>query len=68
MEENSKWKTTALAIGGIGGLLVGLTAAFLFIRSREENETDTRLTSSQGMKIGLGIVALLKQIAEGGIK
>jgi len=68
MEENSKWKTMVFAIGGLAGLLTGLAAAFLFIRSREMSEEDLKLTSGQGVKIGMGVVTLLKTIVEGGSK
>lgn len=66
MEENSNWKKPIMLIGGVGGLLVGLAAAYLYIRSKEEGDIERKFTSSQGMKIGLGVVSLLKQIADGG--
>ena len=66
MEENLNWKKPVMLIGGIGGLLVGLAAAYLYIRSTEEGDPERKFTSSQGMKLGLGVVSLLKQIADGG--
>lgn len=54
-----------MLLGGFGGLLVGLAAAWLFIRSHDE-DTNPRLTSGEGMKIGLGVVNFLRQIASGG--
>jgi hypothetical protein len=65
MEENSNWKKTVMILGGFGGLLVGLAAAWLFIRSHDE-DSNPRLTSGEGMKIGLGVVNFLRQIASGG--
>jgi hypothetical protein len=64
MQENTKWKTVTYIIGGTLGLATGLAAAFLFIRGREESEGDHRITSGQGVKIGLGIITLLRQITE----
>lgn len=64
MQENSKWKTISYIVGGAVGLLTGVTAAYLFIRAREESEGDHSITSGQGVKIGLGIVTFLRQIAD----
>ena len=68
MEDNSNWKTMAFVIGGLAGLFTGLAAAFLFIRSREQSEGDRKITSGEGVKIGLGVVSLLKLITEGKAK
>jgi len=64
MQENSQWKTITYILGGAIGLITGLTAAFLFIRAREDSEGDHSITSGQGVKIGLGIVTLLRQITD----
>ena len=66
MEENSNWKTLALVIGGAAGLLTGLAAAFILIRKREAGEGQLSINSGEGLKIGMGIVGLLKQISESG--
>jgi hypothetical protein len=66
MPENSKWKTNVLVIGGIAGLLTGLAAAFLFVRSREQSDSDLKITSGHGVQIGLSVVSLLKTIISGG--
>lgn len=66
MPEDKKWKTMVFTIGGAAGLLIGLAAAFLFIRTREQSEGDYKMTSGQGLKIGMNIVSLLKMITEGG--
>ncbi|MRS02258.1 hypothetical protein EG832_03360 [bacterium] len=64
MEENSNWKTLTYIIGGAVGLATGLAAAFLFIRARGESEGDHKITSGQGVKIGMGIITLLRQITD----
>lgn len=68
MEENSNWKTLTLVIGGAAGLLTGLAAAFILIRQREANEGQLSINSGEGLKIGMGIVGLLKQISESGLR
>jgi hypothetical protein len=64
MQENSQWKTISYIIGGTVGLITGVAAAYLFIRGRENSEGDHKITSGQGVKIGLGIVTLLRQITD----
>jgi hypothetical protein len=66
MEEKSKWKTIAYLIGGTAGLITGLMAAFLFIRKNEESQGNLKVTSGEGVKIGLGVVSLLRMISESG--
>ncbi len=66
MEENSNWKTLVLVIGGVAGLLTGLAAALILIRQREANEGQLSINSGEGLKIGMGVVGLLKQISESG--
>ena len=51
-------------IGGAAGLLTGLAAAYLVIRNREESEGAGPITPKDGLKVGVGLVSLLKQIAE----
>lgn len=64
MEDNAQWKKLTYIIGGAIGLATGVTAAFLFIRARENSESDLKLTSGQGVKLGMGIVTFLRQITE----
>ncbi len=64
MPESKNWKTTVFLIGGLAGMITGLAAAFLFIRSREESEESRKITSSQGVKIGMGVVSLLRMITD----
>ncbi len=64
MEENTNWKTLTYIIGGAVGLATGVAAAYLFIRARSESEGDHKITSGQGVKIGMGIITLLRQITE----
>lgn len=64
MEENTKWKTLTYIIGGAVGLATGVAAAYLFIRANGEAEGDHKITSGQGVKIGMGIITLLRHITE----
>jgi LPXTG-motif cell wall-anchored protein len=66
MTENSNWKTNVLMIGGLIGLLTGIAASFLFIKKREQSDGDLKISSGEGMKIGMGVVTLLKMISDSG--
>jgi hypothetical protein len=48
--------------GGIIGAVVGIIAAILFIKSSED---EPRFDSKQGLKLGLGIVSLLRSLVKG---
>lgn len=66
MDKDINWKATILLIGGGIGLLSGLAAAYLVIKKQEESGNTLKLTSGEGARIGMGIVSLLKMIAESG--
>lgn len=68
MNDRRDWKTITFLVGGTIGLLSGLAAAYLIIKQQEANGRELKLTSSDGAKIGLGIVSLLKMISETGRK
>ncbi len=68
MEETDNWKTKALIIGGIAGLLTGLLAAYLFIQRAEQQEERPKLSAGEGVKVGVGVMGLLKLIADMGVR
>jgi hypothetical protein len=61
-------KVVPLVIGGMFGAVLGVVAAFLFLRGNKDKETKTKISPSQGLKAGMGIVSLLKMISELGKK
>ena len=66
MEDSDNWKTKTLIIGGIAGLLTGLLAAYLLIQRAEQEEDQPKLTAGEGVKVGVGVLGLLKLIADMG--
>lgn len=66
METDNSWKTKILLVGIIAGALTGLGTAYLYIKKTEELSERPRLTSGEGVKIGLGVVGLLKMITDMG--
>jgi hypothetical protein len=68
MEPNESWKTKAMIIGGITGLLAGLGAALIFIQRAEANEARPKMTAGEGVKVGIGVLGVLRLISDLGSK
>lgn len=68
MTEKPNWKVLTLVIGGLVGLISGLTGAYLIIRKQEQTGEPLRITTSDGARLGMGILALLKQVSDSGKK
>ncbi len=66
MEESDNWKRNVLIIGGIVGLLTGLVAAYLLIQRAEQEEEKPKLSAGEGVKVGVGVLGLLKLISDMG--
>lgn len=64
MEESDNWKMKTLIIGGVAGLLTGLLAAYLLIQRAEQEEVQPKLSAGEGVKVGVGVLGLLKLIAD----
>jgi hypothetical protein len=57
------WKTKTLIIGGVLGVLIGLGGAYLFIQSFERRGEKANISAGEGVKLGLLLMGLLRQIA-----
>jgi hypothetical protein len=72
-----KFEHKALLIGGVAGTLVGLAAAFLYIKSNEdqiaaveagEAESVSKISPGEALAVGLSLITLLRQIVGMGTK
>lgn len=63
MNDGGSWKTRALLIGALVGALTGLAGAFLMVRRAEERGVEPKVDAGEGMKIGLLVMGLLRQVA-----
>jgi hypothetical protein len=68
MKETDNWKVKTLVIGGIAGMLTGLLAAYLLIQRSEQEESAPKLTAGEGVRVGVGVLGLLKMISDMGIR
>lgn len=64
MENGSNWKSRAMLIGGAVGLLAGLTAAYLLVQRAEREQTEPQLNAREGIKLGLLVFGLLREISQ----
>lgn len=58
------WKTKTIVIGGIIGAVAGIVAALLLIQRAEETQQVPRLTAGDGVKVGVGVLGLLRLITD----
>jgi hypothetical protein len=58
------WKTKTLIIGAVVGTLVGLAGAYMLLQRAEERHETPQLTAGQGVKLGLGVLGVLRLVQE----
>ena len=63
VEAQENWKMKILLIGGVVGLLTGLGAAYMLIQRAEQQDTRPRLGAGEGVKLGVWVFGLLRQVA-----
>lgn len=66
------WRTRAMLMGGVIGSLIGVSAAYLYVRATEEASEGggepRRLGARDMVGIGMGLFAIIRQIAELGAR
>ena len=63
----SSWRTRTVLAGGILGSLIGVGAAYLYVRAAEEatqGGAPKRVKTRDALRIGTAMVAIVRQIAE----
>jgi hypothetical protein len=64
METKENWKQRTLLIGLVAGAVTGLLAAFILIQRAEQEETHPQLSAGDGVKVGLGVLGVLRLLSE----
>ena len=64
MNGNSNWKTTTLIVGAVVGAITGVGAAYLLVRRAEQEDGKVALSTGEGLRLGLLVLGLLRQIAQ----
>jgi len=70
MDETMKENRNGLILlaGGLIGLLAGLAAAYLLIKKQEDTGQSIKITTGDGLKIGMGAVSLIKLASDIAVK
>jgi hypothetical protein len=64
MEPDNSWKTKTYIIGAVAGALIGLGTAFLLARSSDERSGGPpEVSTLDAIKVGVGIIGLVRGIA-----
>lgn len=64
MNNNQSWKMKTLVIGGVVGAVIGLGAAYMLVKRAESEGGTPELTTGEGVKLGLGVLGLLRLLAD----
>jgi hypothetical protein len=57
-------KSKILLIGTSVGAVTGLIAALIVLQQAEKNETTPKLSAGDGVKVGIGVLGILRMLAE----
>ncbi len=67
-QQKENWKTMTFIIGALVGLVSGLIAAYVIIQRAEEDQSHPRLSAGDGVKVGIGVLGVLRTISELAVK
>ncbi len=56
-------RTKVLIVGTLVGAVVGLAGAFLLVRNLERDGKEIKISSGEGLRLGVLLLTLLRQIA-----
>lgn len=63
-ESDGSWKRKTLLVGGVLGALTGVGVAYLLVRRAEARATELEIGPGEGIRLGLLLLGLLRQVSE----
>ncbi len=65
---NMNWKSKTLLIGAVVGTTAGIIGALILIQQADKNDTRPQLSAGDGVKVGLSLLAVLRLLADLGMR
>jgi CBS-domain-containing membrane protein len=60
--ESKNWQPRVIVVGAVLGALVGMSAAYLLIKSNEQ-EGPPQISAGEGVKLGVLVLGLLRSVS-----
>jgi len=61
--DKGSWKQKTLILGGVIGALTGVGLAYLLVRQAEETEGGMQFGTGEGIRLGIILTNLMRQVA-----
>ena len=64
MASKGNWKSNTLLMGILLGAFAGLGAAYMLVQRAEREGREPEMTAGEGVKLGLLVLGVLRQISQ----
>lgn len=61
---NNNWQTKTMVIGAVIGAVMGVIGAYILVQASEKAGGRPQISAGDGVKVGLGVMAVLRLLAD----